>query len=303
MVERRATLLSIGLSILSMYLVYQYISGQEAELEAKFGMPYQKMVVAKRDILQFETIRPSDVETITIPNAAVPPGMISEPQYVIDAVAAIPITKGEHILDNKIISKNIYSGLDTQVSLGRRAISIPVNVRSSVGFMLKPGNRVDIAAHFVYKEGGLNIEETKVFLQDILVLASGKTIQSRTPKGVDQALINLVSEEQKIKLNQNRSDVQETLDFVKTDANYQTVTLEVTPLQAQLVAYVVNVYDITLLLRNVDDRTLSSTSTTTFAEVMGDDSYYVKGDKVPPPRAMPRPRFYDYYGDQRRAIE
>lgn len=284
-----------------MYLVYQYISTKEAELTAKFGMPYRKIVVAKRDILQFETIRPTDIEILTIPNAEIPPGMIEDQQDVIDAVAAIPITKGEHILDNKIISKNVYSGLDTQVSLGRRAMSIPVNMRSSVGFMLRPGNRVDLAAHFIYKEGGADIEETKIFLQDLLVLASGKTIQSKTPKGVDQALLEQVNQDQKINIAKDRSDVRETLDFVKTDANYATVTLEVTPEQAQIIAYVINVYydSVTLLLRNADDRQLSSTSTTDFADVMGEDSYYVRGDKQAPPRALPRPRFYDYLGDQR----
>lgn len=294
-------MLSLGLSFLAMYLVHQYISTKEVDLEAKFGMPYQKMVVAKRDILQFETIRPSDIETITVPNAAVPPGMLSEQQDVIDAVAAIPITKGEHILDNKIISKNVYSGLDTQVSLGRRAISIPVNQRSSVGYMLRPGNRIDLAAHFVYKEGGTDIEETKVFLQDLLILASGRTIQSKTPKGVDQSLLTQVNTDQKTTIQKDRADVQDTLDFAKTDTNYATVTLEVTAEQAQKIVYVMGVYgdSISLLLRNSDDRQLSSTQTTNFADVMGEDSYYVRGDKMSPPRALPRPRFYDYLGDQR----
>lgn len=276
MVERRAILLSFGLSFLAMYLVYQYVSTKETDLNAKWGVgSYRNMVIAKRDILQFETIRPSDIETMQVPKAAIPPGMISLQQDVIDAVAAVPITKGEQILDNKIISKNIYSGLDNQVALGRRAISVPVNTRSSVGFMIRPGNRVDLAAHFIYKEGGADIEETKIFLQDLLVLASGRTVQSKTPKGVDQALLAQVATEQKQAIDKDRSDVQETLDYVKTDTSFTTVTLEVTPEQAQKLVYVMGVYgdSISLLLRHADDRQVSSTSTTNFAEVMGDDSY------------------------------
>jgi pilus assembly protein CpaB len=300
MMERRAFLISITLSVLSMYLVYGYVSGQSAELEAKYGMPYRKMVVARRDILQYETVRPVDVEEMPVPNALIPPGMIENQQDVIDAVAAVPIMKGEQILDNKIISKNIYSGLDTQVTLGRRAISIPVNQKSSVGFMVRPGNRVDLAAHFEYRAQGTSIEEVKVFMQDLLILASGRTIQSNPPKGVDQGLLAQVSKDQKIPISKNRGDVQETLDFVKQDPLYQTVTLEVTPEQAQKIFYVMAVYgdSMTLMLRNPNDRQLSSLGTTDFADVMGRDSFYVNGPKQAPPRAVPRPKFYDYVGDQ-----
>lgn len=300
MKDRRAFLISITLSALSMYLVYQYITGQNAELEAKYGMPYQKMVVARRDILQYETIRPVDVEEVAVPNALVPPGMIISTKDVIEAVAAVPIMKGEQVLDNKIISKNIYSGLDTQVTLGRRAISISVNQKSSVGYMIQPGNRVDLAAHFEYRAQGSSIEEVKVFMQDLLILASGRTIQPSPPRGVDQGLLEQVARDQNMKIARNRGDVQDTLDFVKQDPLYQTVTLEVTPEQAQKILYVVSVYgdSMTLMLRNPNDRQLSSLGTTNFADVMGKDSFYVNGPKQPAPRAIPRPKFYDYIGDQ-----
>ena len=40
-----------------MFLVYQYLSGQDAELQDKYGT-FFPMVIASRDILQYETIRP-----------------------------------------------------------------------------------------------------------------------------------------------------------------------------------------------------------------------------------------------------
>jgi len=301
MIERRALLMSLGLSFLAMYLVHQYTSTKDAELEAKYGLANsRKMVVARRDILQYETIRPSDVEEIVVPAAMIPPGMIENSQDVIDAVASVPITKGEHILDTKIISKNIYSGLDTQITMGRRAISIPVNTKSSVGYMIRPGSRVDLAAHFEYKSQSGAIEEVKVFMQDLLVLASGRTIQTNTPKGVDQGLLEQISKDQKTNVSKNDLRVQETLNFVKNDGVFQTITLEVTPEQAQKIVYVMSVYgdSLTMLLRNTDDRQLARAGTTNFIDVMGEDSYYVRGGKQTPQRAIPRPKFYDYIGDQ-----
>ena len=135
-----------------MYLVYQYVKGQDDALVKAYGTKYN-ITVAKRDILQYETIRPTDIELLSVPAEVVEGklGFIYSLEEVVESVAAIPISKGEFILDNKIISKNIYSGLEKQISKERRAISIPVNMRSAMGYHLKPGNRVDLAAHFEYK--------------------------------------------------------------------------------------------------------------------------------------------------------
>lgn len=299
MVERRAFLMSTGLSILAMYLVHQYISTQEADLEAKYGAPYQRMVVAKKDILQYETIRPTDIEEITVPAAMVPPGRIETMQEVIDAVASVPITKGEHILSNKIISRNVYSGLDTNIALGRRALSLRVNVKSSIGFMVRPGNRVDLAAHFKFKNANVNVSEVKVFMQDLLILAAGKTIQTNSPTGVDQELLSRVADEKQTTISPNNAAVRDTLEFVKTEQNFQTITLEVTPEQAQKIVYVATVYpdSLTLLLRHADDRAVDSKGTTNFLGIMGEDSWYVRSKRVNlPPRSIPKIRFYDYRG-------
>jgi len=256
------------------------------------------VVVATRDILQYETVRPTDIDVRQIPNEMVPPGYISNARDVIDAVAAIPISKGEFLLDNKIISKNLYSGLDTQIAVGKRAISIPVNAKTALGYLLRPGNRVDLAAHFEYKTPDAKISETKIFMQDLLVLASGRTIQSQTPIGVDQSLLkDIMNEYRKVT---DAREAQEVLNHAKTDSNYQTVTLEVTPTQMQIVAYVVTVFADTLnvMLRHSDDRQLNRLATTNLAGVLGAESYMGRGKKVQPMRALPRAKFYDIRGGE-----
>ncbi len=296
--QSRAMTFSILLSVLAMYLVWQYVSNQDAEMEDAYGMATSKVIIrASRDILQFETIRPTDIETIRVPKAMLPPGYIENPQDVIDAVAAVPITKDEQILDNKIISKNVYSGLDTQVVQGRRAISLPVTVKSSVGYMVRPGNRVDLATYFEYKAERANINEVKVFMQDLLVLAVGRTIQAAPPRGVDQNIYNAAVREYS---SLSPNEVRETLDFAKEDPVYRTVTLEVTPRQAQVLAYVLTVFSdtITLLLRHSDDRALDRKATTNLYDVMGPDSFLVRGKKAPPQKAVPRAKFFDLQGDR-----
>ena len=297
MMERRATLLSIGLAVLAMYLVWQYLSGVDEQLRQDYQVT-ANIVVAKRDILQYETIRPTDVTQLTVPAKFLPPGLIQDQQDVYDSVAAIPIGKGEFILDNKIISKNVYSGLDSQITRGKRAMAVPVTIRSSVGYQIRPGSRVDLAAVFEYQVGNTAASEAKVFLQDLLVLASGRTIQTEAPKAVDQNIIQGLLNEKNPEIPKDQAEIRETLNYAKTDSNYTTVTLEVTPDQAQTIAYVMSTYSasLTLLMRHSDDRTVSSRNTVTLREVMGPDSFYVKGPKPLPQKSFPRIKFYDFSG-------
>lgn len=298
MMEKRATLLSVGLSALAMYLVWQYISGEDARLKKEYQVT-KNIVVATRDILQYETIRPTDVGLLTVPAKFFPPGLIANQEDVYDSVAAIPLSKGEFILDNKIISKNIYSGLDSQITRGKRAMALPVNVKSSVGFQLRPGNRVDLAAVFEYETANnLAVSEVKVFLQDLLVLASGRTIQATAPRGVDQQVVQSLINGNNPEIPKDATEIRDTLNYAKTDANYTTVTLEVTPNQAQAIAYVMSTYapTLTLLMRNGEDRTISNTATTDLRGVMGPDSFFVKGPKAAPPKSFPKIKFYDFLG-------
>jgi len=294
-------MMSVALSVLAMYLVWQYVTTEDEAMQKQYATFYP-MVVAARDILQYQTIRPTDIETIRVPQAMVPPGMLSDPKDLIDSVAAVPITKGEQILDNKIISKNVYSGLDTQIAIGKRAISLPVTYKSAFGYMMRPGNRIDLATYFEYKAGNTNINEVKVFMQDLLVLASGKTIQTNPPKGVDQSIMREVSKEYPKLTDPN--EVHEMLNHAKNDVTYQSVTLEVTPQQAQMITYVLTVFgdSITALLRNSDDRNLDRRGTTNLFDVMGPESYLMRGKKAPPARAIPRPKFYDLQGEQSVAV-
>jgi pilus assembly protein CpaB len=305
MQDRRAFLISISFSALAMYLVYQYISGEDQRLSRMYKDTVP-VVRAKKDILQYSTIRPTDIETISVPKALAPSGAVDIKEDAFDAVAAVPISQGEYILDNKLISKNIYTGLESQISREKRAISIPVNVKSAVGYLLRPGNRVDVAAHFEYLlpkgpgGGSRSASEVKVFLQDLLVLASGRTIQSEPPKAVDQDMIrSLRGLKDDSLVKQTEPELREALNYAKDDKNYQTVTLEVTPQQAQTLVYVLSLYgeSLTLLLRHSDDRQMEKMEPTNLAKVMGPDSYMNRGNKLPPPVAIPKFKFYDYVGE------
>ena len=294
-----------------MALVFQYLTNQEKEMKDKYGTFFD-MVVASRDILQYHTIQPTDIDVIKVPKSMVPPGLIQNAKDVIDTVAAVPISSGEQILDSKILSRNVYSGLDTQVAMGKRAFSIAATIKNSENYLLHPGDRVDLASHFEYKTEGSSISEVKVFLQDVLVLAVGRTIQPEPPKGVDQELVQLVYRNRQqfsegLPANApheptpDMKDIQDTVNYAKQDTQYATVTLELTPFQVQEVLYVMNAFgEISVLLRHETDREIASLGTSNLMDVMGQDSFYVRGRQRPSlPKKLPKIRYFDYLGGQK----
>ncbi|MFM8270661.1 MAG: hypothetical protein ACKN9V_10780, partial [Pseudomonadota bacterium] len=134
--------------------------------------------------------------------------------------------------------------------------------------------------------------------QDLLVLASGRTIQAEAPKAVDQQIISQLMNDKNPEIPKNKTEIRETLNYAKTDANYATVTLEVTPDQAQTIAFVMSTYGgtLTLLMRNADDRTISSKRNQTLEDVMGPDSFFVRGPKQKEAAPAPKVKFNDFQG-------
>jgi Flp pilus assembly protein CpaB len=145
-----------------------------------------------------------------------------------------------------------------------------------------------------YRANNINTNELKLFLQDMLVLAAGRTIQPEAPLGVDQRIINAIAPDNS---PETKKEMKETLEFAKTDANYETVTIEATPEEAQILIYVMSVYkELQVVLRNPDDRKTERRTTTNMRDVMGEDSYYVKHRQLPPPALVPQPEGYDFVG-------
>ena len=75
MQDKRAFLISITFSAIAMYLVYQYISSEDTRLTRMYKNSVV-VVKAKKDILQYASIRPTDIETISVPFALAPIGAI-----------------------------------------------------------------------------------------------------------------------------------------------------------------------------------------------------------------------------------
>jgi pilus assembly protein CpaB len=120
-------------------------------------------------------------------------------------------------------------GLASRISPGERAVTIGVDRKSGLESMLRPGNRVDVIATFNFP-GEKNRRVSRTLLQNVTVLATGND------DGAGQ---------------------------------YSTVTFQLSPEEAELMAFAEGVAEIKLSLRgNRDVEVKSSIPVVDFSNLM-----------------------------------
>lgn len=145
--------------------------------------PMIDVIVAANDLQVGNKIDEHDIKIIKIPMSALPAGAPRRRSDVIGHGVIIPMTKGEFVLSTKLAGDNAGAGLPALITNGMRAVSVRVNEVVSVAGFVTPGTRVDVL--LTGTPGGGTEEETTTVLQNVLVLASGHTLE-RTSTGEAQ---------------------------------------------------------------------------------------------------------------------
>ncbi len=122
------------------------------------------------------------------------------------------------------------------IPAGKRAISIPVKEQTSVGGLVLPGDIVDVIA--IFTESSTGLDKARTLLQNVEVLAVAQEAQQPIPPAVDagQGVAG-------------QTDLGQTPSDVKQQPNAGTITVAVTPDQAQLLALTAEKAKLWLTLR------------------------------------------------------
>ena len=267
--NNRAVTISLLFAILAVFFVQSYVSNIEEKAKKDFGDEVI-VVTAKKDIHEMQTID-SEMFTLTpIPKRFVEPSALkfdksdSDDQVRKDlnkmlsgAVAVVPIKEREQITLNKITDPGIRSGLSPQVTPGRRALAIPVNEVTGVAKLVKPGDRVDVIG-VIDAGGGRDNKVVRTLLQDVVVLAVGRNVTNNVARVIETDSIN----------GKTKARALTSFD------GFASVTLEVEPVQAQLLALVVSNQNNTLILslRNNDDTDRIAIAGMGMNDMLGTDS-------------------------------
>ena len=230
-------ILSILVGILAFFLSYRYLQARLAELARKEKELYEgaraiRVAAAAHDLPGGTTIKSGDVGALKVFKRSVGEQVVTPDQVemIYGKKTLFTIKAKEPILWSYIEGGTPAGlGLAPIVKPGMRAISLSVGGAAAVTCMVEPNDRIDVLGTFSFPSQTVPGEMetvTLTVLQDVTVLATGRKLAK-------QAL-------------SDRED--------RRSRGYNTVTLEVTPREAELLVFAQQMKGrLTLSLRNPND--------------------------------------------------
>jgi pilus assembly protein CpaB len=228
-----------ALGIGAVYMSNSMLKNRMAELEeeARRGQEMVDVVVGKRDLAPGDTLDADSVAVRQMPKAYVHEAAVRPNQF--DAYAnqrlAAGLKRGEVLLPS--LAEGQAAGVfSSTLTKGLRALTFEVDAVNSVSGMLRPGDRIDLIYSASAAGGGL--ETTAPLLSNVSVLATDQTL-SRRSDGSDGA------------------------------RNFATITLELSPVDADRVIVAKAAGRLTALLRHPDDTAVNNTASLSAAHLIG----------------------------------
>ena len=238
--NRGVLVLALFLGLLSAVLVFVYLSqsGGGGEEAAPSGQT-KAVVVASQDIAAGTRITEDMVRVKNVSSDAVVPQVLTSTDMVVGSVARFPITADEQILENRVAAGGITVPKGEEIPLayivpeGKRAMAIKVEQVVSAGGLVVPGDYVDIIMVANIKSDlPPPLDETKLsmtILQNVEVLAVDQEVEEVVPEG---------SSADGTAPADGDGTVSQRALIDRADPNPEatTVTLSVTPTEAQILA-------------------------------------------------------------------
>jgi len=262
----RKLLTVLGVSLVFALVVssiFYQLSSRSAGPNKAENEEFRDVVIATKALDIGSTVRAEDLKLQKVPTSAFPKGAFSKVEDVVDRPVMSSILMEEPVVDGRLAQRGSGSGLAPVIPVGMRAVTVRVNDVVGVAGFVTPGMRVDVL--ITGDPPGTSQRITRTVLQNIVVLSAGKTIQTdATGKPVDAP----------------------------------SVTVLVTPAQAEVLTLAGNTGRIQLVLRNGGDQNIEKTGGTNLTNLYGGkfkpDGTYASdresNSDIPEERPRPRPR-------------
>ncbi|MCB9675012.1 MAG: Flp pilus assembly protein CpaB [Alphaproteobacteria bacterium] len=240
-------LVSMFAAALASLVIFTVIRNFQTQLaEAQAPKEYKTIIVAKRTLWPGETLKEEDLDIKEFPPDFIPAEALTVKEEAINRVPRERILSQEFIRKERLALREAGRGLNAIVPRGMRAVSLDISGGSAVSGFLNPGNYVDILVTIGEKGGPL---QTVTMLQAVTVLAvndrlGAKQVTKEKAKGGSKA-------------SGRRSK--------------PSVTVAVTPDQAEKITYAHTQGEVTLTLRNDIDVTSVETHGAMNTNLIGTD--------------------------------
>ena len=186
-------LLAIVIGALAAALVYRHMRALRSEIEAarQTAPGTVDIVVASDTIPAGGRIGEQQVKVVGWPETLVPDGAIKDTKAVVNAVARVTIEKNQPINQSLLLGQGAEV-LPLMIPEGMRAMSVRVDDVTGVSGFITPNSRVDVLIAGSPGGEGNEGQRSKLVLQNIRVLAIGKSIAQAQDKPVEVPTVTLL---------------------------------------------------------------------------------------------------------------
>ena len=173
--------LAVVIAAVAAYYLYTYLSVQEKKVSE--AVATEKIVVAAEEIPVGGTIEAKQLKTADWPKAIMPQGAFLSTDQVVGRVAVQPFMPGDPLTEAKLMPKEgPTSVLTYKIPEGHRAMTVGVDQVAGVAGFITPGNMVDVV--LIANLPGSTQTLGKIVLQNVPVLAVGQIIDQKEGKPV-----------------------------------------------------------------------------------------------------------------------
>jgi len=215
-----------------------------------------RVVIAEQDIPARTEIGPEMLSVVEVPGSLAVNGALDNVEALVGETTRYPVAAGQQVTLEGVGPQNGDDSVPWILAPGFRALAVEVDEIRGAGGLILPGDRVDVIAVLAAEAAG--VDSAVTVLQNVEVLAVAQVTQEALPRAeaVDGAAPDPSA---------SASSGQRPAD-AEPQPEARTVTLSLTPEQAQLLALIQDKGKIWLSLRPFgDDATVTLTESTLFS--------------------------------------
>jgi Flp pilus assembly protein CpaB len=272
--------------------------------------PTTPVVVASYPVHAGEVLQSDQLQIVDWPVKHLPVGQtFQDLTTLVGKAVKADVFQGEPVFKEKLASVNGNGGLPVLIPQGLRAVTIAVSEVKGVAGFIKPGDKVDVLATFAVKQSDNKEDQiTKTVLQNVLVIASAQDMKKsalptpedypeleakkrvllakaekpKTPEEEEAA--KKEAEEQKKKDEEDADKKAEDKKKEESAKLVSSVTLAVTPAQAERLTLAEDTGTLRLILRPDNDPEMVSVSGVKQSQLIGSGSTAISSRAVPTAR-------------------
>lgn len=222
--------LALGCGLVASVGINQVLAKRRAEAPVPTGET-KAILVAMADIESGEVITPQLVKLEEWPIDKVPTGSMSDPTKAENRRTKTRIYAGEPLLDAKLLSEGAGSSASAVIPKGYRVVAVRVDDVSGGSSLIRPDDRVDMLVYLQENPSrGIKETTTRTILQDIRVFAVNEMYAGQGTEAPEKGV------------------------------SARTISVLVTPEQAETVTLATSMGEIRLVLRSREDIGESTTT-------------------------------------------